>query len=92
MNNDVLKYIDYLNTQIERRPQCFLVAMMIKVKFDEGVLYYNNNHFIIKIGDKFYDWEGEAECTNHTRFPEGWGDNWIVSHHNAIIDWVKNED
>ena len=92
MSNDVLKYIDYLKSKIERRPQCFLFAMMIKVKFDRAELFYDNNHFITKVDGKFYDWDGEATQDRHTIFPEGWGDNWIVNHHNAIIDWVKNED
>jgi hypothetical protein len=93
MKEKVLEYIDYLKSEIDHEPQCFMVSLLLLTKFPEGKIYYDNNHMIIKIGDQFYDWRGivtEDERKRHSPFPEGWGDNWIVAHYKAIFSRFKD--
>ena len=89
--DEVLNYIDYLKSKIEKEPQCFLFALLLKVKFDNAILYYDNNHIITKIHDKYYDWNGVIEKGRHIPF-EDYGDNWIVIHYQAIQNYFKNEN
>lgn len=41
---------------------CYWFAYILKGRFN-GQIYYEvvNNHFIVKINDKFYDWHGEYQ-------------------------------
>ena len=85
MEKDVLAFIEYLHSRIEERPQCFMLALLLKCKFDTAVLFYDNNHFITLISGKYYDWDGETERTERfSIFPNGYGDNHIVNHYYAI--------
>ena len=44
---------------------CFFFSLILRERF-EGKIYYDvvNNYFITKIGDKFYDYNGEYFCIN----------------------------
>lgn len=84
-HEEILEFIEYMNTNIGERPQCFLFALFLTCKFKGGLLLYNSNHFITLINGKCYDWDGLAERTSaFMNFPEGWGDNHIVNHYGAI--------
>jgi len=52
MEQTVLTYIAYLHSRIKERPQCMLVAMMLKLKFSTGEIVYNTGHFITLIDGK----------------------------------------
>jgi len=91
MEKEILAYIEYLNSEIKERPQCFMVALLLLCKFDDAVLFYDNNHFITLINGRYYDWDGEAEGTKRFLiFPEGFGDSHIVNHYYAIKDRFNN--
>lgn len=81
----VLAFIKYLNGEIHHRPQCMMLAMLLKVKFSQAILLYNNSHFITEIDGKCYDWDGVAERKpGFVEFLENYGDNHIVNHYYGI--------
>jgi len=82
----VLKFIAYMRSMIEHRPQCFLVSCMIKQKFQDAVSYYDNNHVITKVGNFYFDWDGIVESTKNFRPFSDYGDNWIINHYNAATN------
>lgn len=87
MEKEILSFIKYMRSKIKERPQCFMFALLLKCKFNKATLLYNSNHFITRIGDKYYDWDGIVEnAERYTNFPETYGDNHIVNHYNAIKD------
>ncbi len=87
MAEEVIAYIEYLKSEIKERPQCMMFALLLKCKFDNAHMFYDNNHFITLIEGKYYDWDGEAERTEQfLMFPDGYGDNHIVNHYHAIKD------
>lgn len=88
MEGKVLDFIQFLNANIKERPQCFMLALLLKSKFSEARLYYNSDHFITLIDGKYYDWDGIATKINHLPF-EDFGDNWVIIHYNAIVDRLK---
>ena len=92
MEQEVLKYIEYLRLEIKVRPQCMMVAMMLKLKFDSAEIKYQHGHFITLIGDNYYDWGGlyTDDVSKFTEFPEGWGDNHVVNNYKAIEEKFLN--
>lgn len=83
----ILAFIQYLNSEIKEEPQCMMMAMILKLKFSHANILYNNNHFITEIEDTCYDWDGVVKRTkNFTEFPAGWGDSHIVNHYFAIAE------
>lgn len=91
MEEKVLAFINYLRSKIKDRPQCMMLALLLKCKFESAELLYNTGHFITLIDGQCYDWDGVAERTDKfTQFPEGWGDIHIVNHYNAIRERFIN--
>ena len=86
--NEVLAFISYLNSEIDERPQCMMVAMMLKLKFDGAQVYHSSpGHAITEIDGICYDWDGIAVKTERfIEFPQQYGDNHIVGHYNAIAE------
>lgn len=83
--NEVLAFISYLNTEIKERPQCMMVAMMLKLKFDGAQIKYRTGHFITLIDKQYYDWDGVvSDVKDFTEFPKEWGDSHIVNHYFAV--------
>lgn len=58
MVDEIQKRIDDIKKHCGEHPQCYLFALLLSTKFG-GTIYYDNNHCITKIGDKFYDRTGE---------------------------------
>ena len=44
---------------------CYAFYLKLKARFPEAEGYYNMDHVITKIGDRYYDSTGEVEITNH---------------------------
>jgi len=44
---------------------CYDFYFKLLGKFANAICYYDNDHVITKIGDKYYDITGEVERTNH---------------------------
>jgi len=44
------------------KPQCFLVALVLSA-LHGGTIRYNMNHYVTRIGDKFYDKSGEVQLS-----------------------------
>lgn len=85
-----IRYIEFLKSKINERPQCAIVALLIWMKFENSELYYNSDHFRVKINDKFYDWDGEhEEQENYLPF-NSFGEDIAISHYNAIQNHFKN--
>ena len=42
--------------------------VILKSIFPNSVAYYNSDHIITKIDDKYYDITGQVICTNHEQF------------------------
>lgn len=86
MEKAVLAYIEYLRSEITDRPQCFMFALLLKCKFEDAILLYDNNHFITQIEGICYDWDGMwiNDTKAFAKFPESYGDNHIVNHYRAI--------
>ena len=58
----MLEILDYIERMVKqfRGPQCYFMALMLSTEFD-GEIWYDHNHCITKIGDRFYDKSGEFD-------------------------------
>ncbi len=45
--------------------ECYAFYNILKAAFPEAEAYYDSNHVITKIGDKFYDITGEVKKDRH---------------------------
>jgi hypothetical protein len=66
MNN----VIEFINRRFKsdckwKNGNCYYFALILKDRFN-GEIYYDviDGHFVCKIEDKYYDWEGIYETTN----------------------------
>ena len=89
MDKDVKDYIKYLRENIKERPQCAMFAGLIWLKFNQAVPYYDNHHIIVKVNNRFYDWDGEVQNTQGYIPFYQYGDNWITNHYKAIQSKFK---
>jgi hypothetical protein len=80
----IIDYINYLKSNIEQ-PQCMMMFLLLRLKFKNAEPYYDNDHVITKINNKYYDWTGEVNIGSHIPFEDNYGDNWIIEHHNSIF-------
>ena len=51
--------------KVYTRGSCVKFAMILNFVYPNGEIYYNGDHAIFKLNDKFYDITGEVQCTNH---------------------------
>ena len=85
MKEEVLAFIDYMNSEIKERPQCLLFALYLKCKFSNAVILTNVGHTITSIDGTCYDWDGVVKRTDDfLEFPAMYGDSHIVDHHYAM--------
>lgn len=49
---------------------CYKFYLMLKEEFPNVIGYYNSDHVITKIGDKYFDSTGEVKKTNHLNIDE----------------------
>lgn len=77
MHEKVLKVIEVIADNIPVKIQCYSFHLILKSIFDDVVPYYNSDHIISRIGDKYYDIDGEVEEYNSYSILEEYGDNWI---------------
>lgn len=72
-------FLASLRSGLAVRMQCMAVSDLLCTVFD-GEPYYNHNpgHVITKIGDRFYDLDGEVDPEGYTPLKE-WGDNWFIN-------------
>ena len=45
---------------------CYQFFKILKVVYPDAIAYYDNDHIISKIGNKYYDITGEVEKGKHT--------------------------
>jgi len=69
-HREILNFISILrqaHPEMERifsNGACFYLYLLLKKAYPEAVAYYDNNHVITKIGNKYYDITGSVECKN----------------------------
>ncbi len=47
------------------RGKCYKFYLILKSIFPSAIAYYNSDHVITRIRDKYYDITGEVKRTNH---------------------------
>ena len=65
-----------LQTKIFTEGACFQFYLILRNRFPQARAYYDMNHVVTKIDDKFYDITGEVSGHNHyimVHFPQEWG-------------------
>jgi len=68
------------------KPQCYLVALFLATEFN-GEIWYDNNHCITRIGDRFYDKHGIYEKSLENFLPiKQFGFNHEADLMRALID------
>jgi len=71
---EVLEFIKLIRgshtkmTAIFTEGSCYNFYLILKNKFPTAVAYYDSNHIITKIGDKFYDISGEVDGNDSEPF------------------------
>ncbi len=64
--NEVLTFIYNIpNWKYYMEGGCYEFYLKLKEKFPDAEAYYNSNHVITKIDDKYYDSSGRVEKDNH---------------------------
>ena len=53
--------------QVYTEGSCYLFYLILKQVFPEAIAYYDADHVITKIGDKFYDITGEIKMNTGMR-------------------------
>ena len=82
--------IDLIKHYFGEEPQCYLVALMLAIEF-KGEIWYNNNHCITRIGDRFYDKHGLYEKSLEGFLPmKQYGFNHEADLMRALIDKHSN--
>jgi hypothetical protein len=76
-NNKILKFISAVrdsfvgSQQVYTNGSCYYFYLILKEVFDEAEAYYDGDHIITKIEDKFYDITGEvAKPNSASRFDQ----------------------
>lgn len=75
--------------------QCYAFHKLLKTQFPEALPYYNSNHVISLIGDKYYDLEGLVDPAKseliYLPMEEHFGKNWINIHEseNLLLSFYK---
>lgn len=49
---------------------CYQFYKILKIAFPQAEAYYNSDHVITKIGNRFYDITGEVQKINHLEMDE----------------------
>jgi len=57
MDESILEKIEDIKRRYGENPQCYLVALILASNF-AGEVWYNSNHCVTLIGEKFYDKKG----------------------------------
>jgi hypothetical protein len=77
---------------------CYQFYLILKSIIPEAKAYYNSDHVITKIGERFYDITGEVKCENHLlmdgHYPDCQLKNVRMKFHlfdNSIIQKMKRE-
>lgn len=58
------------SVQTYTRGKCYKFYLILRSIFPHATAYYNSDHIITKIRDKYYDITGEVEKTNHLSVDE----------------------
>lgn len=53
---------------------CYRFYKILRCIDDRAIPYYDGNHVITRIGDRYYDITGEVECGSHIPLFENYGD------------------
>lgn len=53
------------SVQVYTQGSCYQFFRILKSVFPQAEAYYDSDHVITKIDDKFYDITGEVQCQNH---------------------------
>lgn len=53
------------SVKVYTQGSCYEFYLILKQVFPEAIPYYDENHFITRIGDKYYDITGEVEKERH---------------------------
>ncbi len=70
-HRQILKFIKSIRESIigaefiYKNGSCYQFYLILKSIIPEAKAYYNVDHCITKIADRYYDIGGEVECTNH---------------------------
>ena len=65
---DLIYAIKYSSPETERiytEGACYGFFRILKTAFPEAVAYYNSDHIITRIDEKYYDITGEVSRTGH---------------------------
>ena len=71
MNEYILHVIETIrnsfdnSVEVYTNGKCYKFYLILKSIFPHANGYYNNDHVITRIQDKYYDITGEIERTNH---------------------------
>ncbi len=71
MNEQVLALIKairesfYDSVVVYTQGSCYRFYLILKSVFPEAQAYYDSNHVITRIGDRYYDITGEVDCERH---------------------------
>lgn len=72
---DIIKVIrdSFIGSEtVYTRGSCYKFYKILKEIFPEAEAYYNSDHVITKISDKYYDITGEVQITNYISVDENY--------------------
>lgn len=83
--NDILRFIAAIRASVATRIQCYMFFTILKSIESSAVAYCNSEHIITKIGNYYYDFDGEVskqevEDSNYLDLIKYYGENHVVNY------------
>ena len=92
----IMRCIEHLRSEVENAPhiftngKCFEFCDIMKYVFPEGEIWYDSDHAIFKLGDRFYDINGQTKKGRHIPIEEHQELCYKAPH--KIHEWVMPPD